>query len=624
MADNTPTNAGSGGDTIASDDIGGIKFQRTKLIHGNDGVNDGDVSHDNPFPVALHGYVADYAPQYKADAAQGDSTDIMTDPDGNLMIRGSMLTDEGSYRVNFSNTSLAVSIGSCVFTNGSSVVTGVDFDTSDLRRYDYIKLDADAESAWAQVESLDSTTSITLVAAYTGTGGTGASSRAMLKPTTGSGGSIAVASGACTMTSGTTNAAATSISRTVDWLPLVKQAGVTVSQRIANQTTYISNQDVSATPKWFARFALDGTTNTTVKCQSARNPSDAPSAAETEETTVTLPGGATTASARRYRVEVLSDTCRFFVDGVLVARHFRSMPQPRDELTSVISIVNGTGAASSTTVTVDYDTCLNHNKLMVGALSDAEQVISAQVPVEMRSYSVAGVIAINTDLMILDCSQIRSISVHCSAMGTTGVVTPAWSNDGVNWVTATTHTENGATGTTFNAVGLRTTSVRARYFRLRLTTATTAGTTTLNVATFQQDLSPAIGTQPISGTVTATVTGGTTLPVTPTTAFTNSAATTNATSTKASAGTVWSIVVNNNNAAARYLKLYNKASAPTVGTDVPVIVIVIAPGTTYKLDGGSNGIRFATGIAWALTAGAADSDTAAVAALEHKVAISYT
>lgn len=37
MADNTTLNAGSGGDTIASDDIGGVKHQRVKLSLGADG-----------------------------------------------------------------------------------------------------------------------------------------------------------------------------------------------------------------------------------------------------------------------------------------------------------------------------------------------------------------------------------------------------------------------------------------------------------------------------------------------------------------------------------------------------------------------------------------------------------
>lgn len=51
MADNTLLNVGTGGDTIATDDIGGIKFQRVKLIYGPDGNNSGDVDIANPLPV---------------------------------------------------------------------------------------------------------------------------------------------------------------------------------------------------------------------------------------------------------------------------------------------------------------------------------------------------------------------------------------------------------------------------------------------------------------------------------------------------------------------------------------------------------------------------------------------
>ena len=53
MADNTLLNAGTGGDTIATDDISGVKFQRTKTTLGADGVNDGDVSGANPMPVVV-------------------------------------------------------------------------------------------------------------------------------------------------------------------------------------------------------------------------------------------------------------------------------------------------------------------------------------------------------------------------------------------------------------------------------------------------------------------------------------------------------------------------------------------------------------------------------------------
>jgi hypothetical protein len=36
---------------VATDEIGGVDFQRIKVIHGNDGINDGDVSGDNPLPT---------------------------------------------------------------------------------------------------------------------------------------------------------------------------------------------------------------------------------------------------------------------------------------------------------------------------------------------------------------------------------------------------------------------------------------------------------------------------------------------------------------------------------------------------------------------------------------------
>lgn len=52
MADNTQLPIGTlDGDVYASDDIGGVKFQRVKIIHGADGVNAGDVATGNPLPV---------------------------------------------------------------------------------------------------------------------------------------------------------------------------------------------------------------------------------------------------------------------------------------------------------------------------------------------------------------------------------------------------------------------------------------------------------------------------------------------------------------------------------------------------------------------------------------------
>ena len=75
MADNTTLNAGTGGDVIASDDIGGVKFQRTKLALGIDGVFDGDVSATNPLPTQFRD---DYTITGGSLSAPVINTDLLT------------------------------------------------------------------------------------------------------------------------------------------------------------------------------------------------------------------------------------------------------------------------------------------------------------------------------------------------------------------------------------------------------------------------------------------------------------------------------------------------------------------------------------------------------------------
>ena len=117
-------------------------------------------------------------------------------------------------------------------------------------------------------------------------------------------------------------------------------------------------------------------------------------------------------------------------------------------------------------------------------------------------------------------------------------------------------------------------------------------------------------TQAVSGTVTAnegTPNAGTAYNLT-------SAATTNAASVKASAGSLFELSLSNVTAATVYLKLYNKASAPTVGTDVPIMTIPVAAGAVWSAEFGRIGKRFSTGIALAITGAAAATDTTVIAA----------
>jgi hypothetical protein len=90
-----------------------------------------------------------------------------------------------------------------------------------------------------------------------------------------------------------------------------------------------------------------------------------------------------------------------------------------------------------------------------------------------------------------------------------------------------------------------------------------------------------------------------------------SAASNNSTLIKNTGGNVQYVIAVNTTATLYYLKLYDKASAPTCGTDVPVFtaaVPALATGGPPLLIQPTDGIYFANGIGVCLTAAVADND----------------
>lgn len=131
-------------------------------------------------------------------------------------------------------------------------------------------------------------------------------------------------------------------------------------------------------------------------------------------------------------------------------------------------------------------------------------------------------------------------------------------------------------------------------------------------------------TQPVSGTVAVS---GAVNPSTENPFTLVSAASTNATVVKASAGTLRTIQVINNNAAPVYLKVFNKATTPVPGTDTPVLNYEVpANGAGANLGAGfvlELNCAFASGIGIALTAGQALNNNTAVAAGDVTLNMSY-
>lgn len=94
----------------------------------------------------------------------------------------------------------------------------------------------------------------------------------------------------------------------------------------------------------------------------------------------------------------------------------------------------------------------------------------------------------------------------------------------------------------------------------------------------------------------------------------SSAATNNATVASAVPGRLNQLIVYNSNAAARYVKFYDKATAPNPAADTPVLSFAIPPTTAASIM--IDGFVFLTGIGYATVTGAADNDNTAVGAGE--------
>lgn len=101
-----------------------------------------------------------------------------------------------------------------------------------------------------------------------------------------------------------------------------------------------------------------------------------------------------------------------------------------------------------------------------------------------------------------------------------------------------------------------------------------------------------------------------------------SAASTNGNNIKGSAGQMYGFVITNTSASMKFVKLYNKATAPTVGTDTPVMTLAI-PATSTITSNIPTGAAFSLGIGIGITGAVGDSDTTAVAANDVVVNLFY-
>jgi hypothetical protein len=323
----------------------------------------------------IGGFDPDSSAQVGTDAGT-NAADVATfDSAGHLSTRGPVMTDEGSFRDDFANSaSLTTTIpgASVTFTNGSATVTGVGTAfLTDLRRNLYVRLSADTDADFVQIDRIVSDTELILAEDYTGAGGTGAGISAKWHRRLVGGGTLGVASSICTLGSATASGNIASIHRDVDYLPLIGRFRLSVSQRIANQRIRFGFADLIQSPTYRVLVELTGTTNTTgnfiVSSSSV--------AADTTTLAFTYPSGLTSANTLEYQITFAPFSCSLLINGQEVARISTHIPDVYDPVEAGVEITNTGAAASNTNVAIDEITVSNQDQVQISASFRSDPIL---------------------------------------------------------------------------------------------------------------------------------------------------------------------------------------------------------------------------------------------------------
>lgn len=185
-----------------------------------------------------------------------------------------------------------------------------------------------------------------------------------------------------------------------------------------------------------------------------------------------------------------------------------------------------------------------------------------------------------------------------------GITQPVLDSNSAAIKTAVELIDNAVSGSGFNITQVGGTNIDTNSGNK------SAGTQRMVVATDQPQL-----TTPLNVTIQAGASGGDSI------YHLVSAATTNATNIKASAGKVTGWYIYNSNAAARKVVFHDTAGTPTAGASVYFSLMI--PPTAGANVSFPSGIKFASGIGITTVTGLADSDSAAVALNDLIINISY-
>ncbi len=231
--------------------------------------------------------------------------------------------------------------------------------------------------------------------------------------------------------------------------------------------------------------------------------------------------------------------------------------------------------------------------------------------------TIAAAGAIGADLFSIDASAFKALFLQLTGTWS-GTVSFQSSNDGVTWVSsAAMLPAGGAYVSSATANGQWIVPVTGKFMRARATAYASGSIAASVVGSYEA--APILSVNVLALSTSTSMVGDVGVGARATTtnstlrAKISSAASTNANFIKAAAGRLYGMTLANTNASWRFLRIYNKTTAPVVGTDIPVLVVGLPPGSTTVIPD-NIGVYYSTGIAYSITGAAADLDNTAIGA----------
>jgi hypothetical protein len=318
-----------------------------------------------------------FAPEPSGDffsPGRGNIGPFLLDSLGQMMTRGSVLTDEQSFRDDFPGSSLNAALtGSLTFVNGSTTVTGVGTQfLSELTTALHVFLDADGAAFATRIARVISDTELELEFGYAGAGGSGASSKTFWQQIVGAGGSISVVNSMLTIVSGTTLGSQTFVRRRADFLPMLFDFMLAISARVPNQDWLVTLSDdgsLVGNAEW-ARWRFGGSQTTAQAfCESSGHAGTGGQEGVGTNRTITNSG-----AQNQYQFALDQESCIFRESGAALppttvrATTSRHTPGPYTPLNICIGVNNfGTPGASST-LSFDVGVLVNMNRVRVSTV----------------------------------------------------------------------------------------------------------------------------------------------------------------------------------------------------------------------------------------------------------------